>query len=56
MRNSAVSSQEVITFEKHSPHWSLQFVLKPHSAMSGIMFSRQQIDDVMAYLSTLPAG
>ena len=39
---------------KHNPQWIHAWLLQPHRAMSGIMLSRQQIDDVMAYLSTLP--
>jgi mono/diheme cytochrome c family protein len=29
--------------------------MDPHPPMPGIMLSRKQIDDVIAYLSTLPA-
>jgi mono/diheme cytochrome c family protein len=42
--------------QKHNPDWIHAWLLRPHRAMSGIMLSRQQIDDVMAYLSTLPTG
>ncbi len=42
--------------QKHNRDWIHAWLLKPHRAMSGIMLSRQQIDDVMAYLSTLPTG
>jgi len=34
--------------------WIHAWLSNPHRAMAGIMLSRQQIDDVMAYLSTLP--
>lgn len=42
--------------QKHHPDWIHAWLLRPHRAMSGIMLSRQQIDDVTAYLGTLPAG
>lgn len=42
--------------QKNHPDWIHAWLLQPHRAMAGIMLSRQQIDDVMAYLGTLPAG
>lgn len=42
--------------QKHHPDWIHAWLLQPHRAMSGIMLSRQQIDDVMAFLGTLPTG
>jgi cytochrome c553 len=35
------------------PGWAKDWLMDPHPPMSGIMLSRQQIDDVTAYLNSL---
>ena len=40
---------------KTDPRWIRGWLMDPHPPMPGIMFSRKQINDVMAYLSVLPA-
>lgn len=40
---------------KADPRWVRAWLMDPHPPMPGIMLSRQQVADVMAYLSTLPA-
>jgi cytochrome c len=39
---------------KADPRWIRGWLMDPHPPMPGIMLSRQQVADVMAYLSTLP--
>ena len=39
---------------KNNPAWIRGWLMNPHPPMPGIMLSRQQIDDVIAYLNTLP--
>ncbi len=39
---------------KANPRWIHGWLMDPHPPMPGIMLSRKQVDDVMAYLSTLP--
>jgi mono/diheme cytochrome c family protein len=36
------------------PRWVRAWLMDPHPPMPGIMLSRQQVADVMAYLATLP--
>jgi cytochrome c len=38
---------------KANPRWVRGWLMDPHPPMPGIMLSRKQIDDVIAYLSTL---
>ncbi len=40
---------------KTDPRWIRGWLMDPHPPMPGIMLSRKQINDVMAYLSVLPA-
>lgn len=40
---------------KSHPEWVHAWLMDPHPPMPEIMLSRQQVADVMAYLSTLPA-
>ena len=54
--DAAPSLSYIARDQKHNPDWIHAWLLQPHRAMSGIMLSRQQIDDVMAYLGTLPTG
>lgn len=39
---------------KADPRWVRGWLMDPHPPMPGIMLSRQQVADVLAYLSTLP--
>ena len=39
---------------KADPRWVRGWLMDPHPPMPGIMLSRQQVADVMAYLATLP--
>lgn len=39
---------------KANPAWIRGWLMAPHPPMPNISLSRQQIDDVVAYLSTLP--
>lgn len=38
-----------------NPQWIRGWLMDPHPPMPGIMLSRKQIEDVMAYLATIPA-
>ena len=38
---------------KQNPAWIRGWLMDPHPPMPGIMLSRQQIDDVIAYLNVL---
>jgi|SRR6185437_13689138 len=38
---------------KQNPAWIRGWLMDPHPPMPGIMLSRKQIDDVIAYLNTL---
>ena len=40
---------------KARPAWIHGWLMDPHPPMPGIMLSRKQIDDIIAYLNTLPA-
>ncbi len=40
---------------KERPAWIRVWLMDPHSPMPQIMLSRQQIDDIIAYLSSLPS-
>ena len=40
---------------KANPRWVRGWLMDPHPPMPGIMLSRKQIDDVIAYLGTIPA-
>jgi cytochrome c len=40
---------------KERPAWIRGWLMDPHPPMPSIMLSRQQIDDVIAYLSSLPS-
>jgi mono/diheme cytochrome c family protein len=39
---------------KQRPEWIRGWLMDPHPPMPGIMLSRQQINDVIAYLNSLP--
>lgn len=39
---------------KARPAWIRGWLMDPHPPMPGIMLSRQQIDNIIAYLNTLP--
>ena len=39
---------------KARPAWIRGWLMDPHPPMPGIMLSRKQIDDIIAYLNTLP--
>ena len=39
---------------KERPAWIHGWLMDPHPPMPGIMLSRQQINDVIAYLDSLP--
>ena len=41
---------------KERPAWIRGWLIDPHSPMPRIMLSRQQIDDIIAYLSSLPSN
>ena len=41
---------------KTNPGWVRGWLMDPHPPMPGIMLSRKQINDVMAYLSSLPSS
>ena len=41
---------------KQRPAWVRGWLMDPHPPMPGIMLSRQQIDDIIAYLNSLPAS
>ena len=38
---------------KQNPAWIRGWLMDPHPPMPGIMLSRQQIDDIVAYLNAL---
>ena len=40
---------------KERPAWIRGWLMDPHPPMPSIMLSRQQIDDIIAYLSSLPS-
>ena len=40
---------------KERPAWIRGWLMSPHPPMPSISLSRQQIDDIVAYLGTLPA-
>jgi mono/diheme cytochrome c family protein len=39
---------------KENPAWIRGWLMQPHPPMPNISLSRQQIDDIIAYLGTLP--
>jgi mono/diheme cytochrome c family protein len=39
---------------KERPAWIRGWLMSPHPPMPSISLSRQQIDDIVAYLSTIP--
>ena len=39
---------------KARPAWIRGWLMDPHPPMPGIMLSRQQVDNIIAYLNTLP--
>ena len=39
---------------KENPAWIRGWLMNPHPPMPNISLSRQQIDDIVAYLSSLP--
>lgn len=39
---------------KERPAWIRGWLMDPHPPMPGIMLSRQQIEDIIAYLNSLP--
>ncbi len=54
--DAAPPLSEIARDNRRNTTWIHAWLLNPHRAMAGIMLSRQQIDDVMAYLNTLPTG
>ena len=41
---------------RKNPAWVRGWLMDPHPPMPGIMLSRKQIDDIIAYLNTLPVS
>ena len=41
---------------KERPAWIRGWLMEPHPPMPNISLSRQQIDDIVAYLGTLPTN
>ena len=41
---------------KKNPAWIRGWLMDPHPPMPGIMLNRRQIDDIIAYLNTLPTS
>jgi cytochrome c len=41
---------------RKNPAWIRGWLMDPHPPMPGIMLSRKQIDDIIAYLNTLPVS
>ena len=41
---------------KDNPAWIRGWLMSPHPPMPNISLSRQQIDDIIAYLSSLPTN
>ena len=41
---------------KENPAWIRGWLMSPHPPMPNISLSRQQIDDIIAYLSSLPTN
>ena len=41
---------------RENPAWIRGWLMSPHPPMPNISLSRQQIDDIVAYLSSLPAN
>ena len=41
---------------KKNPAWIRGWLMDPHPPMPGIMLSRKQIDDIIAFLNTLPVS
>ncbi len=41
---------------KERPAWIRGWLMEPHPPMPNISLSRQQIDDIIAYLGTLPTN
>ncbi len=39
---------------KQNPAWIRGWLMDPHPPMPGIMLSRQQVDDIVAFLNALP--
>ncbi|HXJ01770.1 MAG TPA: cytochrome c [Micropepsaceae bacterium] len=39
---------------KERPAWIRGWLMDPHPPMPGIMLSRKQVDDIIAYLNSLP--
>jgi mono/diheme cytochrome c family protein len=39
---------------KQRPAWIRGWLMDPHPPMPGIMLSRKQVDDIIAYLNSLP--
>ena len=42
--------------QKENPGWIHAWLTSPHPPMPGIMLSRNEIDNIMAYLATLPTA
>ena len=45
---------QIAKTNKERPAWIRGWLMSPHPPMPSISLSRQQIDDVIAYLGTLP--
>jgi mono/diheme cytochrome c family protein len=51
----APSFASVAKAHKGDPSWVRAWLMTPHPPMEGINLTRQQIDDVTAYLQSLPS-
>lgn len=49
----APSFVSIATAKKGDPSWARTWLMAPHPPMKGIDLTRQQIDDVVAYLRSL---
>jgi cytochrome c2 len=54
--DAAPALSQIARDNQSNKTWIHAWLSNPHKAMTGIMLSRQQIDDVIAYLDTLPTG
>jgi mono/diheme cytochrome c family protein len=52
--DAAPSFARLATINRESPGWVRAWLSDPHPPMTGINLSRAQIDDIVAYLQSLP--
>ncbi len=52
--DNAPPFSDVAKTNKERPAWIRGWLTSPHPPMPNISLSRQQIDDIVAYLSSLP--